>query len=49
MVDLSNVIMEDGMTAKQRNALKTNKFALVYKDDNKRIPIIQFFKDFLKT
>lgn len=36
MVDLSNVIMEDGMTAKQRNALKTNKFALVYKDDNKK-------------
>lgn len=33
MVDLSNVIMEDGMTAKQRNALKTSKFALVYKDD----------------
>jgi hypothetical protein len=33
MVDLSNVIMEEALTSKKRNALDNSKFALVYKDD----------------
>ena len=31
MVDLSNVIMEEALTSKKRNALDNSKFALVYR------------------